>query len=68
MQVQRVLNGQRGKRITVDFADSIARATNDAVPITAWVSKAIPEASGSSPIVDETAAGEEPEATGTGDR
>lgn len=39
VQVQRVLNGERGKRITVAFADAIARATDGAVPISAWTPK-----------------------------
>lgn len=43
IQVQRVLNGERWKRVTVDFAYSIERATNGAVPYTRFLpSTAIP--------------------------
>lgn len=36
IQVQRVLNGDRWKRITVDFAHAIDRATGGSVPWTTW--------------------------------
>lgn len=36
IQVQRALNGERWKRITVDFAHSIEIATAGEVPMTAW--------------------------------
>jgi hypothetical protein len=37
IQVQRVLNGERWKRITVDFADSIERATKGRVSHTQFL-------------------------------
>lgn len=39
IQVQRALNGERWKRITVDFAHAIHRATNGKVPLAKWQSK-----------------------------
>lgn len=39
IQVQRALNGERWKRITVDFAHAIHRATNGKVPLSKWQSK-----------------------------
>lgn len=39
IQVQRVMNGDRWRRITVDFAWSIHRATKGAVPWTTFLSR-----------------------------
>jgi hypothetical protein len=39
IQVQRVLNGERWQRITVDFAHAIHRATEGNVPWTAFLSR-----------------------------
>lgn len=36
VHVQRVLSGELGKRVTVNFALNIADATGGAVPIDAW--------------------------------
>jgi len=37
IQVQRVLNGERYKRITVEFAHAIERASDGAIPYTAFL-------------------------------
>lgn len=39
IQVQRVLNGERWKRITVDFAEAVHLATNGKVAWTRWLSR-----------------------------
>lgn len=39
IQVQRVLNGDRWQRITVDFAFAIDRATRGKIAWTRWLSK-----------------------------
>lgn len=61
IQVQRVLNGERWKRVSVDFAHSIEKATDGVVPYTSFLpSTAIapPE------VVDDTSA-DDSVATGT---
>lgn len=37
IQVLRVLKGKYGKRVSVDFAEAIERATSGAVPWRAWL-------------------------------
>jgi hypothetical protein len=69
VQVQRVISGERGQRITVAFASAIEHATGGEVPMSAWVS-APPTAAGSGPKVSDAAAtGEHPavKPTGTGE-
>lgn len=39
IQVQRILNGERWRRITVDFAYAIEKATGGKVAWTRWLSK-----------------------------
>jgi hypothetical protein len=39
IQVQRVLNGERWQRISVDFAHSVEVATSGAVPFGSWLSR-----------------------------
>ena len=39
IQVQRVMNGERWQRITVDFAWAIDRATQGAIPWTSFLSR-----------------------------
>lgn len=39
IQVQRVLNGERWQRISVDFASAIDRATKGRIAWTRWLSK-----------------------------
>ncbi len=53
IQVQRVLNGERWKRVSVDFANSIERATKGAIRYTSFLPHTATPAEGSSPgIVD----------------
>lgn len=59
IQVQRVLNGERWKRVTVDFADSIERATTGAILYTSFLPDTATPAEGSSPALDATDAAEE---------
>ena len=39
IQVQRVLNGERWRRITVDFAHAIEKATGSRISWTRWLSR-----------------------------
>lgn len=39
--IQRVLNGEQGQRVTVDFALSIKRATGGVVPMNSWRSSTL---------------------------
>jgi hypothetical protein len=41
IQVQRHLKGERGKRVTVDFAESIERATGGAIRWDSWRSETL---------------------------
>ena len=58
VQVQRVISGERGQRITVAFASAIEHATGGEVPMSAWAPTAptAPAAPGSGPKVTDAAA------------
>ena len=69
IQVQRVLNGERWKRVTVDFAHSIDRATGGRISYTRFLPETATPAPDSSPTLDADESGEHgavvPSATGT---
>lgn len=58
IQVQRVLNGERWKRVTVEFAHSISRATDGRIPYTAFLPETATPADDSSPVLDADDSGE----------
>ncbi len=61
IQVQRVLNGERWKRVTVDFANSIEKATDGAIPYTSFLPSTATAASDSTrDLSDAEESGESP--------
>jgi hypothetical protein len=62
IQVQRVLNGERWKRVTVDFAHSIEQATSGRVSYTQFLPETATSADDSAPELDADDSGEHPAA------
>ncbi len=58
IQVQRILNGERWKRVTVEFAHSIERATDGRISYTQFLPETATKAPDSSPGLSASESGE----------